>query len=65
MTQSDWRAYPPLLTAYHISAIYGFTVNTVRKMWQQRNPKVPTPCMTRPFKVRREDARRHFERLSA
>lgn len=65
MTLQDWRAYPPLLDAHHISAIYGFTVKTVRKMWQTRNPKVPTPCMSRPYKVRRDDAKRHFDRLSA
>jgi hypothetical protein len=65
MTLQDWKAYPGLLTAHDISAIYGYTVNTVRKMWQQRNPKVPTPCVVRPYKVRREDARRHYERLQA
>jgi hypothetical protein len=64
MTLTDWKAYPPLLDAHHISAIYGYTLKTTRKMFQQRNPKVPTPCQARPYKVRREDARRHYERLS-
>jgi len=65
MTLQDWRTYPPILRAAQIAAIYGYTVLTVRKMWQQRNPKIPTPCQSRPYGVRREDARRHFERLSA
>lgn len=65
MTIQDWRAYPPILRAEHIAAIYGYTVNTVRKMWQERNPKIPTPCQKRPYGVRRTDAQRHFERMEA
>lgn len=65
MNLHDWKAYPPILRAQHISEIYGYTVNTVRKMWQRRNPKVPAPCQSRPYGVRREDARRHFERMEA
>lgn len=65
MSRQEWLGYPPMLTAKHLSAIYGYTLKTTRKMLQQRNPKLPAPCAVRPFRVRRADAMHHFERLSA
>ena len=65
MSRQEWLTYPPMLTAQHLSVIYGYTLLSTRKMLQQRNPKLPTPCQVRPFRVRREDAMRHFSRLSA
>lgn len=61
MTLTDWRAYPPTLRAVHIATIYGYTLLTVRKMAQQRNPKIPTPCTSRPFGWNREDVKRHYQ----
>ena len=61
----DWDYFPPLLTVGHLSAIYGRTVNGIRKGLQQRSPKLPTPCLSRPFMVRRSDCKRHFARMSA
>ena len=61
----DWLAYPPLMRCQHLAEIYGYTLLTVRKMAQKCNPKIPTPCGTRPFVFRRDDVRRHFDRLEA
>jgi hypothetical protein len=61
----DWRAYPPRLRAEHVAELYGYTVNTVRKLWQKRSQKIPTPCASRPYMVRRDDCKRHWERTVA
>lgn len=65
-TLIDWRRdYPPTLKAEHLASLYPFTLLTIKKMAQQRNPKVPTPCGTRPWSWNRDDVRRHFERRAA
>lgn len=65
MTIAEWRLYPPTLKAQHISEIYGYTLLTVRKMAQQRNPKIPTPATKHPWGWNRDDVRRHYERRVA
>lgn len=65
MSPRDLAEYPALMDAKAVSKVYGYTVNTVRKMWQERNPKLPVPCVTRPYKVRKEDLLRHFNRMAA
>lgn len=57
-----FRVFPPTLQDEHIAYIYGYTVNTVRKMAQRRDPKIPTPSTTHPWGWNREDVRRHYER---
>lgn len=61
----NWSSYKPLMRCEDLTAIYPYTLLTIRKMAQTRNPKIPTPCGSRPFVFRRDDVRRHFERLSA
>lgn len=61
----NWSAYPATLRAEHLAEIYNRKVKGVKKALQQRSPKLPTPCETRPWGVRKSDARRHFERRSA
>lgn len=61
----DWRLYKPLMKCDDLATIYPYSILTIKKMAQQRNPKIPTPCAVRPFLFRREDVKRHFERLSA
>lgn len=61
----NWSAYQPLMRCEDLTTIYPYTLLTIRKMAQQRNRKIPTPCAVRPFLFRREDVKRHFERLSA
>jgi hypothetical protein len=61
----DWRAFPLTLRAQHLSTIYGYTLLTVRKMAQQRNPKIPSPATARPFGWNRADVQRHYERRTA
>lgn len=61
----DWRSMKPMMRCEDLTAIYDYTLLTIRKMVQQRNPKVPTPCSARPYRFRREDVRRHYERLVA
>lgn len=61
----NWSAYKPLLTCADLLAIYPYTLLSIRKMAQQRNPKIPTPCGSRPFVFRVADVRRHYERLGA
>ncbi len=62
----DWSAYGPLLTCEHLATIYtAYALRTIRNMAAARNPKIPTPCGTRPFVFRRDDVKRHFDRLSA
>lgn len=61
----DWSVYKPLMRCEDLTTIYPYTLLTIRKMAQQRNPKLPTPCGSRPFVFRRDDVRRHYERLSA
>lgn len=65
MTQQEWLSYPPTLRAAHIAHIYGYTVSTVRKYAQQRNPKIPCPSVTRSFGWNRTDVQRHYERRHA
>ena len=60
----DWSYYPPLLSVAHLAEIYGRSVGAIRKGLQQRSAKLPTPCQSRPFKVRRADCKRHFDRMS-
>lgn len=61
----DWGRYQPFLRCDDLARIYPYTLLTIRKMAQQRNPKIPTPCAVRPFLFRRDDVRRHFERMGA
>lgn len=61
----DWNAYGPMLDAYDLAAIYKRKVGGVRKALQERSPKLPTPVQTRPFRVRKDDCKRHFDRLTA
>lgn len=65
MTTSEWNQLPPLLDAYDLARIYKRAVGGVRKALQRRSPKLPTPCQSRPFRVRREDAKRHWNRMEA
>lgn len=59
----NWSEFEPLLRCDDLTRIYPYTLLTIRKMAQQRNPKIPTPCASRPFLFRRDDVKRHFERL--
>ena len=61
----DWSLYKPLLRCDDLATIYPYALATIRKMAQKRNPKIPTPCGTRPFVFRKDDVRRHFDRLEA
>lgn len=61
----NWRVYPSILRAQHLAEIYNRRIGGVRKALQQRSPKLPTPCQTRPFGVRKDDCRRHYERMVA
>lgn len=69
MTAVDWREYPPLMRCEHLAGrtnpkgIYPYTLLTVRKMAQKGNNKIPTPCGRRPFVFRKDDVKRHFDRL--
>jgi hypothetical protein len=65
MNLSEWRTFPAMLRCDDLTKIYPYTLQTIRKFAQKRNPKIPTPCGTRPFVFRREDVRRHFERQQA
>ena len=61
----NWRAYPSILRAPHLAEIYNRKIGGVRKGLQKRSRKLPTPCETRPFGVRKDDCRRHYERMGA
>ncbi len=65
MTSVDWSRYPALLSAEHLAEIYARKIGGVRKGLQQRTTKLPTPCQSRPYKVRKADCQRHFQRMSA
>lgn len=65
MSAINWHAYPGILRAPHLAEIYGRKVGGVRKALQRRSPKLPTPCTVRPFGVRKDDAIRHYNRLTA
>lgn len=64
MTVVDWREFPPMLKCADLTRIYPFTLLTIRKMVQKGNPKIPTPCGRRPFVFRKDDVKRHFDRLT-
>lgn len=64
-TTIDWREFKPLLKCDDLTRIYPFTLRTIRNMAASRSPKIPTPCGKRPFIFRRDDVKRHYERLSA
>lgn len=61
----DWRALPSILRPAHLAVIYNRKIGGVRKGLQQRSRKLPTPCESRPFGVRKDDCKRHFERMGA
>lgn len=61
----DWREFKPLLRCDDLTRIYPYTLLSIRKLVQKRSRKVPTPCGSRPFIFRRDDVKRHYERLSA
>jgi hypothetical protein len=63
MTLQDWKQFPPMLRCDDLTRIYPYTLLTIRKMVQHRNRKVPTPCGRRPFVFRRDDVKRHYERV--
>jgi hypothetical protein len=53
-----------MLRCDDLARLYPYTLLTIRKMAQRRNPKIPTPCGSRPFVFRRDDVKRHFDRLA-
>lgn len=62
----DWSAYGPQLTCEHLATIYtAYALRTIRNLVAARSPKMPTPCGSRPFVFRRDDVRRHYERMGA
>ena len=61
----NWREFKPLLKCDDLTRIYPYSLRTIRNMAAQRNKKIPTPCQTRPFVFRRDDVKRHYERLVA
>jgi len=61
----NWREFKPLLTCRDLTRIYPRTLGGIRKGVQQRSKKLPCPCSSRPYLFRRDDVRRHFERMSA
>jgi hypothetical protein len=61
----DWSAYKPMLRCDDLATIYPYTLTAIRKAVQRRSAKLPTPCGTRPFVFRREDVKRHYDRLQA
>lgn len=63
MGEINWAAYPKLLNVSHLAEIYDRREGGVRKALRQRSPKLPTPCQERPYKIRKDDCRRHFERM--
>jgi hypothetical protein len=65
MNDVNWSAYPATLRPEHLAEIYTRKVSGVKKGLQRRSKKLPTPCETRPWGVRKSDCKRHFERRSA
>src|SRR5688572_2352102 len=59
----DWRRYPALLDVHHLAEIYSRAVGGVRRALYERDPKLPTPCQVRPYKVRKDDCKRHWDRM--
>ncbi len=59
----DWRDFRPVLRCEDLTRIYPYALRTIRNMAAERNPKIPTPCGKRPFIFRRDDVKRHFDRL--
>lgn len=64
MADINWSAYPKLLNVKHLAEIYDRKVGGVRRALWERDEKLPTPCQTRPYKVRKDDCKRHFERMA-
>lgn len=65
MSAVDWSRYPALLTAKDLAEIYNRRLGGVRKGLQERSKKLPTPCQSRPFRIRKDDCMRHFDRMTA
>jgi hypothetical protein len=64
-TAVDWSTFKPVLKCDDLTRIYPYTLRTIRNMAAQMNPKIPTPCGSRPFIFRKDDVMRHFNRLEA
>lgn len=66
MSDINWREFPPLLTCRDLTRIYTpRKLGGIRKGVQQRSKTLPTPCASRPYRFRRDDVKRHFERMEA
>lgn len=63
MSDVNWNDLPATLRPEHLAQIYSRkSVGAVKKALQRRSPKLPTPCETKPWGVRKSDCKRHFER---
>lgn len=65
MNAVDWASLPPILRAGDLARIYNRKVGGVKKALQKRDPKLPPPCQVRPWGVRKDDCKRHFDRMVA
>ena len=66
MTPPDatFDKYPPTLLVPHIAELYGLRPDTVRKNLQHGDPSMPPPFMNRPWRWRKTEVQRHYNRLT-
>lgn len=59
----DWIALPMTLRIRHLATIYGLKESSMRKAVRLGDPSVPKPFVDRPYRFRKADVQKHYERL--
>lgn len=58
----NWEALPLTLRMADIAAIYAISIRTVRDKVERGDEDIPRPNFVRPYRWRRDEVRRHYER---
>jgi hypothetical protein len=59
----DWTKYGLMLRVADIADIYGIKPTTVRQAMRLHDGSVPEPCADRPYRFRKADVMKHYDRL--
>ncbi len=59
----DWATLPVTLRIREVASIYSMREDTVRKQLRIGDASLPLPFADRPYRFRKSDVQRHYERL--
>ena len=66
MTPPDptFDKYPPTMLAVHVAELYAMKPDTLRRAVRVGDPSVPPPFMDKPWRWRKSEVQRHYNRLT-